>query len=67
MANSSPEVNTAAKTKDLSFTAGKLTKVNPVFPPEADLCKFISRGALVLLSRLCFYLRISNEHWFPWG
>lgn len=67
MANSSLEVNNTAKTKDLSFTAGKLTKVNPVFLLEADLCKFSSQGALVLLSRLCFYLRVSNEHWLPWG
>lgn len=67
MASSSLEVNNTAKTEDLSFTVGKLTKVNPVFPLEVDLCKFISRGALVLLSHLCFYLRILDEHWFPWG
>lgn len=67
MASSYFEVNNTAETKDLGFTVGKLTKVNVVFLLEVDLCKFISQGALVLLPRLCFYLGILDEHWFPWG
>lgn len=67
MASSSPEVNNEAKTEDLSFAVGKLTKVNAVLPLEVDLCKFISQGALVLLPHSWFYLRILDEHGFPWG
>lgn len=62
MTSSSLEVNNSAETENLSFTVGKLTEVSPVFPLEVDLCKFISQGALVLLSHLCFYLRILDEH-----
>lgn len=66
MASSSLEVNNSAKTEDLGFTVGKLTKVNAVILLEVDLCKFISQGA-VLLPCLCFYLGILDEHLFPWG
>jgi len=67
MASSSPEVNNIAETEDSSYTVGKLSKVNAVFLLEVDLCKFISQGASVLLSHLCSYLRILDEHWSPWG
>lgn len=66
MASSSLEVNNSAKTEDLGFTVGKLTKVSAVILLEVDLCKFISQGA-VLLPCLCFYLGILDEHLFPWG
>lgn len=67
MASSSLEVNNTAKTEDLGFTVDKLTKVSAVISLEVDLCKFISRGASVLLPCLCFYLRRLDKHLFPWG
>lgn len=67
MASSSLQVNNTAKTEDLGFTVGKLTKVTAVISLEVDLCKFISQAASVLLPCLCFYLRILDKHLFPWG
>lgn len=67
MASSSLQVNNPAKTEGLGFTVDKLTRVNAVISLEVDLCKFISQGASVLLPCLCFYLRILDEHLFPWG
>lgn len=67
MASSSLQVNNTAKTEELGFTLGKLTKVTAVISLEVDLCKFISQGASVLLPCLCFYLRILDKHLFPWG
>lgn len=49
MASSSLEVNNSAKTEDLGFTVGKLTKVSAVILLEVDLCKFISQGQFYCL------------------